>query len=349
MSISKTTLIEFLKSPLYALCSIRFYFAVLFKLKGTGLLYLIFLSALVAIPATFKVNSIINNFKQMELPNLIAKIPPSYLNENGRLICKDEATSYKEIYTSDGLLAILYNVNDEKVDLVNGQKPIVQIASTSLKVTSITGQYNQLNYLDFFVPNSDFNPVEGARLAEAVIDLAKVFVYFFLLVWFFSVLVLNTLLLCVFAKLLFALVGRMNTNFVNTLRLCAYSTTIVAIFILAEFFVQIKLPFSYLMLAPLIYLTLFIKKFRSELNLKGVEDFVKAYAPEGTAVKNYQKPQSKADISEYVDGLDSTSNKLKEDKAADENEPIIKEKEEDLSKSNSSKDKTDDKSSIFYP
>ena len=67
MKIDKDTIVKALKYPFLALTSIRFYFDVLFKLKGTGILYLIALSLLVSIPASFKLNSLLDSFRQIEL------------------------------------------------------------------------------------------------------------------------------------------------------------------------------------------------------------------------------------------------------------------------------------------
>uniref|UniRef100_UPI00402AE62E hypothetical protein n=1 Tax=Succinivibrio sp. TaxID=2053619 RepID=UPI00402AE62E len=87
----------------------------LFKLKGTGLAYLFIISLVLSIPATFKVNAVLNTFKSIELPSLVASIPPSYLSDNGVLTPKNSADAYKEIKTSKGMLAIVYNVDDKNI------------------------------------------------------------------------------------------------------------------------------------------------------------------------------------------------------------------------------------------
>ena len=76
------------------------------------------------------------------------------------------------------------------------------------------------------------------------------------------------------------------------------------------------------MLLPLIYLVLFIIDFRREIEAHGVENFVARFTPEGTKVRNLDANgneikssvnSSKPDISEYTQGLDSTSNRASQD------------------------------------
>ncbi|MDD6068792.1 MAG: DUF1189 family protein [Succinivibrio sp.] len=356
MKIDKDTIVKALNYPFLALTSIRFYFDVLFKLKGTGLLYLIALSLLVSIPASFKLNSLLDSFRQIELPNLIAQLPSSYLSKEGRLYPKDDNDSFKKIYTTDGVLAIIYNVNDgdytEKLNSKNGYLPLVELGSYTLKIKSPKGEISSVKYTDLFPTSSDFNPLQASNLAQSVISLAKSIVFFVMAFWIFSILVFNTLILCFITKLLFTFVGKMNTNFTNTLRLCSYANTILAVVLLVEFIIKVNISLSYLVILPSIYILLFVTKFRQDLNRVGVEAFVRMYTPQGTRVKTYgDEPnyQPKKDLSDYVSGLDSTTNKAHKDE-------ILNQEQDNVSKTsdNDNKDKQDtnpknDHQSMFLP
>ena len=62
----------------------------------------------------------------------------------------------------------------------------------------------------------------------------------------------------------------------------------------------------------MVYMILFVRNFRFELEKNGVEEFVRKYTPQGTTIKNYDSEStqtSRRDISDFTDGLDSTTNK----------------------------------------
>ena len=103
----------------------------------------------------------------------------------------------------------------------------------------------------------------------------------------------------------------MKTSFVNVLRMSSFANTIVGVVLAVEFFVNIRVSYGLVCLLPMIYMGLFIKVFRSEIEKNGIENFVKKFTPEGTKVRNYgeQSNASKKDLSEYTSGLDSTSNR----------------------------------------
>lgn len=306
--INKDYLKIYCQYPIKALCSGRFYFDVLFKLKGMGIAYLLIISLILSVPATFKVNSVLNIFKNIELPSLVASIPPSYLSDSGVLTPKNAADSYKEIKTSKGVLAIVYNVDDKSV--ASDDNPIVELNSRSISVKS-GGKDTVIAYADLFEKGSDFNPVEAASMVDAVFSVAKTVMYFFITGWFFFILSFNALVIAFLSKAIFLFVGKMKTSFVNVLRMSSFANTIVGVVLAVEFFVNIRVSYGLVCLLPMIYMGLFIKVFRSEIEKNGIENFVKKFTPEGTKVRNYgeQSNASKKDLSEYTSGLDSTSNR----------------------------------------
>lgn len=306
--INKDYLKNYCQYPVKALFSGRFYFDVLFKLKGMGLAYLLIISLILSIPATFKVNAVLNTFKSIELPSLVASIPPSYLSGDGVLTPKNSTDSYKEIKTSNGMLAIVYNIED-KIDSYN-DTPIVELNSRTISVKS-GGKDTVVAYTDLFETGSDFNPVEASSLVDAVFGVAKTVMYFFISGWFFFILSFNTLVIAVLSKAVFLFVGKMKTSFVNVLRMSSFANTIVGVVLVFEFFVNIKISYGLVCLLPMVYMGLFIRVFRTEIEKNGVEGFVRKFTPEGTKVRNYgsNETSQKKDLSEYTSGLDSTSNR----------------------------------------
>lgn len=355
--LTKEQLIKFSLYPVKALSSKRFYFEVLFSMKGLGFLYLLVLCIVLAVPSSIKINSVLNSFKDIELPRLIASIPPSYLTKDGVLIATDPSTGYKELRTTQGVLAIVYNVNDEPLKS-SSELPVVELLSQKIVVRS-PQKSTVLKYSELVSPDTTFNPLEVSNMVEAVFEVAGAMLFVFLIGWFFCVLVFNALVIAFLSKFLFLLVGKMKTSFANTLRLSSFANTIVGLLLLIELVIDVKISFSLIMLTPLVYMMLFIKSFRQELEAKGLSDFVKNYTPKGTTVKKYDEKGNtldpKKDLSDFTDGLNSTSNMNKDDK------PLSDDDLDDLSKENSQKtnpkpqskqknnDSDDDGPGIFTP
>lgn len=339
--LTKEQLIKFSLYPVKALTSKRFYFEVLFSMKGLGFLYLLALCVVLAVPSTIKINSVLNTFKDIELPRLIASIPPSYLTRDGVLIPTNPNEGYKELRTSQGVLAIVYNVNDEPLKN-NSELPVVELSSRQIVVRS-PQKSTVLNYSELVTPDTSFNPLEVSNMVEAIFGVAGVMLFVFLVGWFFCVLVFNALVIALLSKFLFLLVGKMKTSFTNTLRLSSFANTIVGLLLLIELVIDVKISFSLIMLTPLVYMMLFIKSFRQELEDKGLSNFVKNYTPEGTTVKKYDEDgnsiEPRKDVSDFTDGLNSTSNMNKDEIKNEDDEPVSKEDSGDLSDDSFNKNK----------
>ena len=320
--LTKEKFITYIKFPLQALTSRNFYYDVLFKLRGIGLVYLLVLSFVLAIPATYKVNHVIDGFRNLELPNLVASIPPSYISETGALVTEDPNVTYKELKTSKGDTALVYNVNDENINIpLKKDQMLVLLNSRNLTVR-VNDQDTAIAYTELFVPGTSFNPVEAANLVDSVFSVAKGIMLVFITLWFFCALVINALFVALVSKAIFLLFGKMKTAFINIVRLSCFANTIFAVMLLVEIMFSIALPYAVIMLLPLIYLVLFIIDFRREIEAHGVENFVARFTPEGTKVRNLDANgneikssvnSSKPDISEYTQGLDSTSNRASQD------------------------------------
>ena len=308
--ITKEQFLNYCSYPIKALSSKNFYFDVLFRMKGFGLLYLLALCVILTIPASVKINHVLEIFLGIELPRIVAMIPPSYVAQDGSFRPLSEDNSYKEIFTTDGTLAVVYNVKDQPLS-ENAQKAIVELNSKTISVKAPT-QKTVVKYTDLVTTGTNFDPLETSNVVDAIFGLAVPFVFVFLLCWFFCILVFNSLVMAVLSKFLFVFVGKIKTSFGNTLRLCSFANTIVGILLLVELILNVKLPFNLIMLLPMVYMILFVRNFRSELEKNGVEEFVRKYTPQGTTIKNYDSEStqtSRRDISDFTDGLDSTTNK----------------------------------------
>ncbi len=308
--ITKEQFYNYCSYPIKSLSSKKFYFDVLFKMKGLGLAYLLCLSFILAIPASFKINHVLDLFRNIELPRIVAMIPPGYIDQNGSFKALNEEQSYKEIFTSDGLLAVVFNVNDIPLS-DSAKKAIVELNSKTVTIKAPT-QQTVVRYTDLVTTGTSFDPLEVSAVADAVFSIAVPFIFVFLLFWFFCILVFNALVMAVLSKFLFIFVGKIKTSFGNTLRLSSFANTVVGVMLLIELIINVRLPFNLIMLLPLIYMILFIRNFRAELEKHGVDEFVRRFTPQGTTVKNYDqdgKAQTRKDISDFTDGLDSTTNK----------------------------------------
>ena len=205
--LTKEKFITYIKFPLQALTSRNFYYDVLFKLRGIGLVYLLVLSFVLAIPATYKVNHVIDGFRNLELPNLVASIPPSYISETGALVTEDPNVTYKELKTSKGDTALVYNVNDENINIpLKKDQMLVLLNSRNLTVR-VNDQDTAIAYTELFVPGTSFNPVEAANLVDSVFSVAKGIMLVFITLWFFCALVINALFVALVSKAIFLLFG----------------------------------------------------------------------------------------------------------------------------------------------
>ena len=361
--ITKENLLNYCSYPLRALTSRRFYFDVLFGMKGPGMVYVLILSLILAIPSSLKIQQVMGVFKSIDLPALIAMIPPSYLSDAGVFTAQDPSVTYKEIFTADGNLAIVYNVEDKNISQ-KGKQPIIELNSTSMSIAS-PGQRMVITYTDIFAPGTNFDPFLLSTVADNLFNTHIFFILSCLLVWFFCIIAFNALIMAAIAKFLFFFIGKIKTSFVNIVRLSSYANTIVALMLLIEMFLNIPIPFNLIMFLPLVYLLIFMRSFRRELEINGVENFVKKFTPEGTRIKNYSSGENedspRRDISEFTDGLDSTTNRMKSgrsDNVPDE-EPFTETENTDIPEKDSknssdqrpdkSKDNSNDGPGFFAP
>ncbi len=309
-------------------------------MTGFGFVYLFFLSIFLAVPTSYKIYTMIESYRGVNLPNLVMQLPKCYISEEGLLTPYEEGMSYKEIRTAGGDLAILFNIEDQKYD--SSLKPKVELNSRSLTINA-PSQSTVMYYTDIVPVQSNFDPPAIAGSIDAFLNVGMAVIAVFMALWFYFVLLFNSFVMGLICKLMFVLVGKIKTSFFNTVRLCAYANTIVGVIMALEIILNIQLNFNYIMFLPLVYMLMFIRSFRQELEHYGVEAFVEKYTPKGTKIKNRgENSENKParDISDFTDGLDSTTNKNRmnkeESSSAPESTPEDASAQEPHSESNAS-------------
>ncbi len=261
--------------PLKALCSIRFYFVVLFHLHGWGFVYLTLLSLAIAVPGTYQVQRSLRYYADLELPDLVSRIPPS--NVDGAFVLRPapEAEEYKELFASNGQLVFVYNPLNKPLS-GQAQSAFIEIGPRALILRHGTEQ-TEVPYTAFLVANTSFDPLSSAIALDRILKIQYVPLLVLVFCWFVSLLMFNALLSSLFAKFLLLFISGIRIGYGNVLRICSYASTMVALILLLQCFVLIPLSFTALLLIPLIYTGLFARAFKQELMTLGLEGFGEKY------------------------------------------------------------------------
>ncbi len=252
-------LLRWLKLPLLALFSKNFYLSVLGK-RGTGFAYLVFLSLVLALPATFKVYEVVQIFKGYEVSKLVAQIPPSFISASGTLSPKSGAADTAAIRNSRGELVMVYNPTGAPLDADLSSAPL-ELTAQSLIIRA-GGEVNQLPWSSIFSTNADFEPYQAAAALEQVLNSSLLAFWPAVAAYFFSMLAFNTLVTALAAKFLFYFAYRLLLSFGQCLRLMAYANTICALFLVLQFFIYLPISFGLLLVLPLIYAFFFGRDLR---------------------------------------------------------------------------------------
>ena len=284
MRLNTQNLIEYLSFPVKALFSKRFYFKVLFELRGTGFLYLFILSAVFAIPATYKSMEVVDYFRGLELSKLVAQLPPSYLDQNGTLSPNDEQDAYKVIKSSQGKTAIVYNTGDQILegDAINAP---VEFKSSAITVHTEKGDA-EITYNSVFETGTNFNPMQIAQVIDEVLGASARLIWSAMVLWSLVLLLINTLLTACISRFMMLFIFRIRVAFLSALRLCAFANTMVAFLILAQFFIYLPISYTLMLVFPLLYIGAFSHAFRKELAQIGIEAFKTKYSRHKSAPLN---------------------------------------------------------------
>lgn len=322
--------------PLKALFSINFYFEVLFKMRGIGFLYLLFLSLLAAVPVSYRANDVVQTLKAANFPAMILQIPSCYLNENGILSVADDNYAYKEIVSQNGNVSIVFNVEDRPS--VSFNTPMAVELNSDRFVLSVYGQKIAQRYTDSFKSGSNFSPIEQSEVAAMALNFA-VYINYPVVVFLLCIkLIFLSFVSAVITKFIFVVLGKMKTGFSNVWRLNIFASSSVALAMTIQAIFRLQLSDIILLLMPLAYMVAFIKSFRSELESGSIEDFVHKYAPHGTRVRKSEANEPK-DVSEYTEGLNSTSNQNREESCLSDDDLSDDEKSQENGNDSNNKNK----------
>lgn len=261
--------------PVKALISKDFYFSALFRMRGTGILYLFVLSLVLAVPGAWRTMAVLDFFSSLELPKLVAQIPSSYLDKSGTLSPNDENEAFKLIYSSKGVPAVVYNPEGRVLEGDALRAP-VEFMAQGVRVTTEKGN-TEVPYTGFFEGGSNFNPVETAQAADMILNASFQMVWSAVVMWFFILLLCNSFICACLGRFMMLFVFRIRMKFLSALRLCAFANTIVAAMILAQFFIYLPLSYTLMILLPMLYIAAFARAFRRELAQTGLDVFKAKY------------------------------------------------------------------------
>lgn len=268
--------LPYLLFPIKAIFSRLFYYEVTFKFQGVGLRYMIFLCVFLAIPATFKVNTVLDSFGQLELSKIVAQIPPSYISKDGTLQPSSIDSADKVIYNSSNQPIIAYNPHNTLTGTdISESLIILNAGSIGFKTNQgiVTVPWSSL-YEDQDV---EFEPLAGAQMVEQAINSSPLTIWAVVFLWMFSLLsfsiIIATAILFFVARLFFKVI----INFKQLLRLSSYGSTLIAVLLLFQFYFNLSLSTVTMTLVPIFYVVIFFFDFkryyiRTKLDLSYLND-----------------------------------------------------------------------------
>ncbi len=278
MSASKTSLTKALLSPVKAVISRDFYFSVLFRMRGTGFLYLFLLCVVLAIPAAARTATVMHYFKSLDLPRLVAQIPASYLDSSGTLSPQGGSSSYAEVKNAQGEVVMVYNPEGKPLEGPAADAPI-EFGAKDMVIHNFKGGIS-LPYVGFFPTETSFQPVQSAQMLEGVLGSSTQLIWSVLLLSMYMFLIFNALLTACLARFMMVFIFRIKAGFGATLRLCSYANTLVAFLMVAQFFVFLPMSYTIMVLVPLVYVGLFSQRFRAEIAKFGADGMMSRHGME---------------------------------------------------------------------
>ena len=268
--------------PLRAVLSQRFYYDVLFKLRGVGLVYLLILCAFLALPGTYQVKQALNKLQSWELSSIVAKLPPSYISPDGTLSPNNpqDAAQPLIVRNSKGNAVLAYNLEGLplQADAVRDpERPSGASLGTGLIEVPITLSAHSLNLntVDGAIAiawtaiygesGGSFEPLATAQVFDSAFRSSYFALWGMVTAWLFSLLSLVVLVAACLLKPLCSLVLKLKISFATALRLNAYGSTLVALLLLLQFFYNYSLSYMTLCLIPLLYSGMLMMQVRKHL------------------------------------------------------------------------------------
>ena len=256
-----------LQYPFKAIISRRFYYHVMFNMKGVGLAYLFMLCIVVALPCTVQMQRYFNNWQQLELSRVVAQIPPSTISSSGHLSAvnpADEAQP-KLIYNSHQQLVVAYNVNDLPLP-ADAPTPLVMLTADGMTF-NLKDSIVHLRWSDLYGNEAvSFEPLQIAQFFEKMFKSSFFSIWSVLTLWLFTSLGFVALVGALFTKVLGLILMKLRISFGLSLRLSAFGSTLVAVLLAVQFFFPLVLSTLVLCAIPIIYTMAFLAHVRGVLD-----------------------------------------------------------------------------------
>lgn len=253
-------LIHYIKIPLQALYSKEFYLKVL-AARGVGFTYLMTLSIVLALPASYKVHEMMQIFKGYELSTYVAQIPPSYVDANGILRPNNPQDTFKVISNSMGEPVMVYNPENKPLEGDLNRVPI-ELNRQYLTIRT-ANERTQVAWETIYPTNQSFEPYQSAAAMDRVLDSSIFALWPVVAVYLFASLALGTLVTAVFAMLIFLVFFKLILRYGQCLRLMAYAHTICALILTLQFYVYIPVSYTVMLILPLLYVIVFGRELRN--------------------------------------------------------------------------------------
>lgn len=270
--------------PLKAILSQRFYYDVLFKLKGVGLVYVLVLCAVLALPGTYQVKQALNKLQSWELSSVVAKLPPSFISPDGTLSPNNPQDGAQPLIVrnSKGNAVLAYNLNDLPLNAnaVNDpERPVgANLGDSLIEVPiSFSAQNLILNTVDGVIAipwttvygegGGSFEPLATAQVFESAFRSSYFALWGMVSAWLMSIICLVVLIAACLFKPLCSIFFKLKISFATALRLNAFGSTLVAVLLLLQFFHNFSLSYMTLCLIPLLYSGMLMMQVRKHLRL----------------------------------------------------------------------------------
>lgn len=258
-------LVQLVSQPFKALFSRRFYVRQILQERGVGLVYTMFLCALLALPGTWQVKKALNNIDALELSTVVSKIPASYISPQGVLSANNEQDGATPliIRNSKGEAVLAYNLNGDDLSTARDpERPIGDLAPKAVPLTLTAHALLVRTEQDvielpwsalYGTSGANFEPLAAAHMLEQAVDSSYLSIMFVVWIWLFSCLAFIVLVAGLITKGTAGIVLKTRVSFRLSLCICSYGATLVGLLLLAQFFMNIVLSYLILCLVPVIY------------------------------------------------------------------------------------------------
>lgn len=249
-----------LSIPLKAIISRRFYFEVMINWRGVGLAYTFVLAAALALFGAIPTMNSLGQMNDVELPNVVAKIPASYVDTQGTLHPKHPTGQPELLKNSKGQLILVYNPYDDHE--ANQLDAMIILNSKSIRLNSSQGLLTIPWSAVYGDTGGDLEPIPMSQLMAETFSAGFVSCWIAVTVWIFCSLAFIVLISSMLGKILALLIYKVQIPFAVAFRLAAVGSTLAGLLSLAQFFFLIPISYWVMSLIPVYYIVSFSRDVR---------------------------------------------------------------------------------------